>query len=107
VLDQIDAVRETVMGWFDVDRSGWTAGERSSAVRAMLELRERAEAAVLAATADWNAAMCRPHHTLVHKGVGRGKQCVRRHRVVTCSVNQPALSRPRPGLRLVDVSGTQ
>jgi hypothetical protein len=54
VLAEIDAVRETVAGWFDVDRSGWSAADRSGVLRALLELRERTEAVVLDATAEWD-----------------------------------------------------
>ncbi len=46
VVAEIVAVRETVAGWFETDRSDWTAADRSNALRALLELKERAEAVV-------------------------------------------------------------
>jgi hypothetical protein len=54
VVAEIAAVRETVAGWFDVDRVGWSPHERSEVLLALLDLRERTEAATVVATADWD-----------------------------------------------------
>lgn len=54
VAAAIEAVRDTVVGWFDVDRGGWSAEDRSNVLRALLEVHERVEAVVLEATADWD-----------------------------------------------------
>lgn len=53
VLAELERVRGTVVGWCDVDRSGWSSADRSAALAAMIEVRERDEAAVLHAVADW------------------------------------------------------
>jgi hypothetical protein len=54
VVTEIAAVRETVAGWFDVGRSGWSAADRSAVLCALIDLRERTDAVVLSATADWD-----------------------------------------------------
>jgi hypothetical protein len=54
VVAEIEAVRDTVAGWFDVDRSEWTAADRSTVLRALIDLSERTDAVVLGATADWD-----------------------------------------------------
>ncbi len=54
VVAEIAAVRETIASWFEVDRSGWTAADRSTVLLALLDLRERTEAVALTATADWD-----------------------------------------------------
>jgi hypothetical protein len=54
VVAEIAGVRDTVAGWFDVDRSGWTAADRSAVLLALLELKERTEAVALTAAAEWD-----------------------------------------------------
>jgi Domain of unknown function (DUF222) len=54
VLAEIAAVRDTVAGWFDADRSGWTAADHSVVLRALLDLQERTHAMVVHATAEWD-----------------------------------------------------
>ena len=56
VVAEIAAVRNRLAASVAVDRSGWSAANRSEVVLALLELRERADAAVLDATADWDNA---------------------------------------------------
>jgi hypothetical protein len=51
---EIEAVRDTVAGWLDAERSGWSATDRSHVLLALFELRERVDAVVLDATAEWD-----------------------------------------------------
>ena len=54
LVAEIEAVGETVAGWFDVNRSGWSASDRSTALSALVDVRERISAALLDAAADWD-----------------------------------------------------
>src|SRR5262245_32845885 len=54
VVAEVEAVRQTVAGWFDIDRSGWTAKDRSAVLMATLDLQERVSALVIDTMADWD-----------------------------------------------------